>query len=454
MYEHLFITPRSVLYNIEPIGTGSEFVESLTSYLARVAFEHNTSVGHLVNKLLIPSMDKDYLHRSRDFGGNRFYEGAKTINGYMENSLSVVKAIEKLTVRDDIHKLTLIRWKNVFPLRELLKKSLAWCPFCIKEWKENNKTVYYPLIWSIDLVHMCHIHSCFLINKCPTCFKQQDILRRQSLVGICQHCLRQLDDGATKEKYGQENKDWQGFVIDNVCSLLNYDGKINTGENSLLVKNLNLICEKVFDGSINEFSKQLNFARSSVVGWIKGKVKPTLENQLYICQRLNIEIEQLLLTTNIQNFHIVKQRKRIINTSSKPKRVDYYIVEKELEKVIQNKENISMEAASKKVGINKRTLYRKFRHLCVQISNHYKQYLEERKLQRILCLKIQVEATFTNLYMQGIYPSRRKIEFVMNKPGVLKERELQSHWKGLLGKQGLLFERNLGECEDIGDEFQ
>ncbi len=93
-----------------------------------------------------------------------------------------------------------------------------------------------------------------------------------------------------------------------------------------------------------------------------------------------------------------------------------------------------MEVAAKRVGINKRTLYRNFGNLCIQISNQYKHYLEERKHQRIVELKDLLEKTFINLYQQGIYPSRRKMEFFMNKQGVLKERILQKHWQDLFIK--------------------
>lgn len=71
------LCPRSILYNIEPIGIKTCLVESLSSYLMREAYEHNVTISHLINKMIIPQMNKDYLKRSSKYGGNRFYEGAK-----------------------------------------------------------------------------------------------------------------------------------------------------------------------------------------------------------------------------------------------------------------------------------------------------------------------------------------------------------------------------------------
>jgi len=42
---------RSLLYSLEPIGVGTAFVESLSSYVARLAEAHSISVGDLVGLL-------------------------------------------------------------------------------------------------------------------------------------------------------------------------------------------------------------------------------------------------------------------------------------------------------------------------------------------------------------------------------------------------------------------
>ncbi len=36
-----FLSTRSVLYNLEPVGIGTPYVESLSSYIARFAEKHN-----------------------------------------------------------------------------------------------------------------------------------------------------------------------------------------------------------------------------------------------------------------------------------------------------------------------------------------------------------------------------------------------------------------------------
>ncbi|KOP26530.1 hypothetical protein AMR41_09940 [Hapalosiphon sp. MRB220] len=42
------IPPRSSLFHLEPIGIGTPYVESITSYVARLAEAHSVAVGTLI----------------------------------------------------------------------------------------------------------------------------------------------------------------------------------------------------------------------------------------------------------------------------------------------------------------------------------------------------------------------------------------------------------------------
>jgi transcriptional regulator with XRE-family HTH domain len=446
---------RSVLYNLCPMGLGTAMVESFTSYLTRIAKEHNTTVGYLVNKLLIPTMNKDYLSRSSNFGGNRFYEGAKTLNGYMGYANQLVTVTNKLTGREDLQELTLLNWKEIFPLRGLLKDSLSWCPYCIEGWLEDGKSAYYPLIWYLKSINTCDIHSCYLRTTCPSCKKEQDILRRQSLIGVCHHCFQRLDEDSNSALIIQEGQERHRFFIRNISSLLVYDKEISLNKKLELVENLNRINDEVFGGNVTNLSKHLIFAKNTVSGWLKGDANPTLENQIYLCYRLNLEIQYLLFNTlDISKIGILEHKESKVTSDTQDKvKLDYNFIERRLEEILQNEEVISMAAAAEKIGVSKRMLYRNFRALCMRISNRYKHYIEKRKTQRITELKSKIEESFLVLYMQGIYPSRRKMEYSINRPGLLKERELQLYWKGLLSQYGLSTISVLKEGESNGNEY-
>ena len=48
------VPPRSRLYCLEPVGVGTGMVESLTSYIARLAAAHSLKLSTFVIKILAP----------------------------------------------------------------------------------------------------------------------------------------------------------------------------------------------------------------------------------------------------------------------------------------------------------------------------------------------------------------------------------------------------------------
>lgn len=78
MSHHLI---RSRLYGLCPKRRDTPFVESLLSYLIRLAEAHAVHLGDLLAYEIAPILGKTYLLNSIDRGGNRFYDGARTING-------------------------------------------------------------------------------------------------------------------------------------------------------------------------------------------------------------------------------------------------------------------------------------------------------------------------------------------------------------------------------------
>ena len=57
----------------------------------------------------------------------------------------LVKALSKLTFREDLMFLTLSKWSEVFPQRQLNRPVKAWCPGCYQDWHLQNKIIYEPL---------------------------------------------------------------------------------------------------------------------------------------------------------------------------------------------------------------------------------------------------------------------------------------------------------------------
>jgi len=447
---------RSDLYSIEPIGLQTELVESLSSYLIRVAYEHNISVGHLFNKMIFPEMNKGYLERASAYGGNRFYEKAKTVNGYMENAVELAWTVEKLTSRDDLINLTLYNLKEFIPLRNLLKDTLTWCPDCIRTWEKNGEVIYYPLIWHLKPVEICKKHSRFLIDRCPICKKEVDIIRRQMVPGYCPHCSSILAQESESNRINLKKFRWELYVYENMKDILSINhNKIDVQSfKHTFISKLNVINEEYFSNNVAGFSRYLNIPKNTLRYWLNGQNFPSLDNILKISFKLNKKVLDFLLESLNLDVNIFQINDRqVINNETKPTRkpLNYDVIERKLIEHLSTETPISMNSVAKVIGRDKRVLYRNFPDLCKQISRRYYDYIKEKSELRIKKLKEQIKLAFNELENEGLYPSRRKIEEKVNKIGVLKEKVLQDYWKFLLVQSGYEYKNRRIY---FNDEFQ
>jgi hypothetical protein len=186
-----WIEKRSRLFNIEPKGINTAYIESLSSYINRLATKHYILPGMMVKKILTPLLGKKYLNNITRKRGDGFYKSSNGINGVGEMAKDFVKVLEDLTTRKDLEKTTMRCFSEVFPTRGLSKNKKAWCSGCFNEMKELRE-VYEPLLWSFESVKVCPRHKVKLEERCPSCNAELHILDRSSNPGYCSKCLSWL----------------------------------------------------------------------------------------------------------------------------------------------------------------------------------------------------------------------------------------------------------------------
>jgi hypothetical protein len=140
------LSPRSRLYTLEPIGVGTPFVESLTSYLVRLAEAHCVFPGTLLQKVLVPQMAVLFPQKSSNALLNAIGDSAHAINAAGPHAQRMVAALEALTCRRDLRSLTLLLWANVLFGKGAIRPKKAWCPACYEAWQRCGHPVYDPLL--------------------------------------------------------------------------------------------------------------------------------------------------------------------------------------------------------------------------------------------------------------------------------------------------------------------
>ncbi|MGN4719368.1 TniQ family protein [Bacillus cereus group sp. MYBK226-2] len=418
----------STLYTLQPKEIDSQQVESLTSYISRLAVEHNLSTGTLINKILVLNMDKEYLLKSAKSGGNRFYDGAKSMNGYCKNALDFSTVLESLTLCTNLMDLTLMRLRNILSLRGLLKKHLSWCPNCIFDWKVKGNQIYYPLNWYLTSMKICLIHHTYLSNICPHCSKKIPVLHRSYINGYCPLCKGWLGKYQLVSNIPDINQ--VIFNSKNIGRLLTLD----TTNLKNISQSLQSLIEEVTNGNITEFARLMSIPKVTVWDWVKGDRLPSLEGVLRICSRLELSIEHLLTNSaGTSNCKKEKSREKIFlqlnDSANKRREVDIELLNKKLEDYIQSNEVLSLSEVGKRIGYDRKLLYKYCPEQCKQIVENYKKYYQNQSVKRKKMLTSQVKVAVEELKKAGIYPSRRKVERYLEKSAVLREKYIQQVWK-------------------------
>jgi hypothetical protein len=178
------IVPRSRLYRLDPAGFGTAFVESLTSFIMRLAAAHHLTPGQLVRTSLTALMRSS---RGADLQIGEIELTAAFANGVRSGARMWLRAIEEATTHDDLARLTALPWARVLSGYHLLRETMAHCPLCLEEMAEAG-LVYEPLLWAIRLVTVCPKHERVLELACRQCGRTQAAFRWNGRPGICVKC--------------------------------------------------------------------------------------------------------------------------------------------------------------------------------------------------------------------------------------------------------------------------
>jgi hypothetical protein len=209
------IPPRSRLYHLAPLSDETP-LESLTSYINRLAWLFRIKPRQLIAQEIIPCLGEAYtyyLHRL----GVLVNEVAPSINGAGQVALDWSSALEKLTMRTDLRRLSIYSWANKLPSYGLIRRTPAWCPECYREWQNSGHPIYQPLLWMLQIVTICLNHRQSLKERCHHCQKHQAFFASTVLpAGHCTQCRSWLgtsSNGAADGEIDEETIAWQKWVM-------------------------------------------------------------------------------------------------------------------------------------------------------------------------------------------------------------------------------------------------
>jgi len=391
------IPPPSHLYHLEPIGMGTPNVESLTSYVARLAEAHCVLPVKLVMNEIALLVRPNFVLSSRNASLGKLYgQDISALNGTGTFTTNLVLALEALTLRNDLRFLTMLTWAEVISRTGLLRRSRAWCPTCYYEWRYTDKVIYEPLLWSLDVVKICPHHHQRLLENCPHCQKQLSTLAGSSRPGYCSKCVKWLgsfpkaqvdaslvlsENNFTSQLYVVES---MGELIATAPSLLSPPNR----ERIALVTSAYI--NHMTKGNLSAFSSLVGISDDLVGSWRKGKVIPTIEKLLLLTHCL----ETLPLNFLTEEISAIEYQFDIASLPSKRqpqpkkhrKRVEPGRIHQGLLEALEKSPPLSLSEVARRLGYYIKPMRDHFPDLCERVKVRYANYQEAYRLEKIKSL--------------------------------------------------------------------
>jgi AraC-like DNA-binding protein len=436
-FNYLFnlIPPRSQLNRLEPIGIGTPFVESLTSYTIRLANSHSLKVGDLIEKSIGPKLNKSYISEETK---RSTFDKLKYINGVGTITVDFVNALEELTKRNDLGYLTMLSWQGIFRGR-LLKDHKAWCPYCFEEWMKNREIIYEPLIWQIDMISTCFIHNVHLETQCRFCHNKLSFITRQPQIGYCPKCSKwlgksmQYNHGSTAN-LELDNREWAYWIHSNISELIQIAPSLLFIPTEHKVRDL--ICQLINKiGTIKGFASYFDLSIGVVRDW-KYRTIPLFTTLLKFSFTLKKSLYFLLSSgipkikkSDLQyiNMKHLKGKKRVLETGELREKFKSILL-------LEKNPLPSTPQIAKRFGCSISSLKRHCKDLISQLSELNKDYKKRLKIQRINKICNEVEKITWEIHAEGNYPSVNKVSLRLSNPAYFRIPEAKKAWRSTIQK--------------------
>lgn len=277
------VPPRSRLFSLKPESVGTSEVESLSSYISRLAQAHSVTTNLLLRKETGFTVNG----LSRLTSCIKFFH--RQINGHGVFVSSLTSSLSQLTGRTDLSVSTMSRWAHVLPLIALIRPLRSWCPVCYQDMLDDGRTVFDHLLWALSAVTMCPIHKLVLQSRCPSCAKHNLHLSLRSKPGYCSYSRSWLGtreaESSRVPSLASTDTEWQFWASVEVGKLLALAPLIEDPAAGSMVD----LIRHCLNSSKTRYGK--TFARSAGLAtgnfnvWIKGDHLPVLGSLLRMCFR-------------------------------------------------------------------------------------------------------------------------------------------------------------------------
>lgn len=283
------LPPRSRLYSLVPMGMGNSLVESVISYMIRIADAHAASPGTLIREEILPRLTACPKRLS--------FAALHSLNGLGPCFAQWVEILEILTARGDLRALTLLPWRGVLAADGVLRRFRSWCPRCYQERRDHESTVYDSLLWMLAPVTVCPRHEIPLLEYCPHCGKRSLPLSARGRCGFCSHCDGWLGTNLPAPSADELGPSLESclYTARDVGDLLSIGVVQNRPIHSHLADNIQRGIANWTYGNRLLFCRIAGINERTLIAWLSAKVLPSFALLIQVARSLKVPLKRLIL---------------------------------------------------------------------------------------------------------------------------------------------------------------
>jgi hypothetical protein len=446
---------HSRLHHLQPIGVGSSHVESLMSYVMRLADSHSVRPYTLIGKEITPLMEREYLYQ-QGMLRSPFGQQSAALNGVSPTTNLLVQALAQLTGRQDLHFLTMLPLTHVLSQRLLVRRTQAWGPFCYEGWRASDQTLYTPLLWICECVKVCPKHDIFLHMKCPNlaCSRPVPPLSLRGQIGYCQRCGQWLGSAQISKTshvaLSEKERIWLQWVAHIVGEILAAIPHLpSLPSSNTFTTSINTLIKEQTKGSPLFLARQTHTHQMSVWNWRYGS-KPELESLLRVSAHL--KMSPLSLLTGVASEAVFSKIQAFPDEEAIPERpkpaqrqLDLKAIQTTLETLIQQPEDPapSVREIERRMGLHRNRLAPLFPEQCQILSRRYRQNQSQKRSLGVQRRCEMARQATQAIHAQGRYPSKRQVELFLDKPAFFREAQVKAAWHEAIRERGLQHEASV-----------
>ncbi|WP_186830405.1 TniQ family protein [Mitsuaria sp. TWR114] len=281
---------RTLFYSLPLAGGGTSEVESLRSYVQRLAFAHHLRPRTLLERLVERHPFAATKVHPKHIPANWEIHGACAVGSELVERLSAA-TLQELQIS------TMGRFGGVVSQMQLTRggRDERYCPMCVLECDEGELP-YGRLLWEVQCVEACHKHGVMLrtSDECgaPSTMELRSTAR-PSLSGVCRKCGSVGHRCVTTELDGAG----KGALADaqQVARLLALPCEIGHGISAdSMRRGLRLVVDTHFNGEVVRPALAAGLSRGAICSWLKGSFSPSLPGLLRLCQLAGVGLVELL----------------------------------------------------------------------------------------------------------------------------------------------------------------